>query len=638
MSENVESVLERTLPVLKQARKLKLLTDQELRVIVRKRRDHEYAVSQPSVRRKNFLQYAVFEKDLSALMRTRMIRQRPKLTLNKGKRKIRDHIDRKKQIREMRAVVGKISSRVNHIYSRALNKFPGDSKLWIHYASYCIDSNMLTTASRVFMDAIAVCGGEENVWLSAMTYHFDKLGDARTARAVAQRALRMLPSSVNLWLEYFRMELYYLARLTTRRFALGLYPDGQDADINIDVEHFSELGSPDADKGTDISRLQNGEEVNEEVPPGKQRNFDNLTFWDGGASLAVLKGACNRMTLNDFNCAQFYIIAVECRLVPAKLLSAMVSLFEVKFPNSAATLFLSKRVEWDVMKAQWDRKVAKVKSESDQSDVQVSNIPATRTVELSDSANKLLSEIVNTFTNDKNGTKLDDLTNSTNEALKYLLRNMEEMMEDFNETINFSLFDKLRVLVGERNSNLLLTNNEEPNNWDVAALRQYLERGYDDLDISSACLFDCVKRICLQPFRSDDADRALCLYLKKDLETSQLDEIYESLISLAPITMSSLVSLAEALIQDLDNAQLKKMEISDGRRLQIRKLLSMASCLPNASQNVPYWRLYLDFERQVARDVKRAKEVYANAMRTLNTRYHATFVELQTLATLQSSR
>lgn len=59
------------------------------------------------------------------------------------------------------------------------------------------------------------------VWIYAASWEFDHNLNAEAARALMQSGLRSCPTSEALWVEYLRMELTYLNKLSARRAALG---------------------------------------------------------------------------------------------------------------------------------------------------------------------------------------------------------------------------------------------------------------------------------------------------------------------------------------------------------------------------------------------------------------------------------
>lgn len=65
------------------------------------------------------------------------------------------------------------------------------------------------------------------LWSSAAAWELRQNGNAAAARSLMQRGLRMAADSPHLWLEYFRLELTYAARLAARRRVLGVDQPGQ---------------------------------------------------------------------------------------------------------------------------------------------------------------------------------------------------------------------------------------------------------------------------------------------------------------------------------------------------------------------------------------------------------------------------
>lgn len=64
------------------------------------------------------------------------------------------------------------------------------------------------------------------LWSYAASWEFQHNANPGGARVLMQRGLRMVEgrAAVPLWLEYFRMELLYAAKLRARRAVLGIEP------------------------------------------------------------------------------------------------------------------------------------------------------------------------------------------------------------------------------------------------------------------------------------------------------------------------------------------------------------------------------------------------------------------------------
>ncbi len=227
----VERALEETIPVLRSAKKSKLLTAAEISEVVRQRRDHEYRLRGRDVPRAAFLEYAAFEKELADLLSTRA----------KARNLKRSRTER---------VVGPTAARANLVYSRAVKRFKGDVDLWLYYARHCVGSGANRAAAKVFARALAMRPDAPEVWLAAIAFHFDTCGDVTIARKIAQRALRAVPDAKQVWREYFRMELAFLAKAVARRIAIRIpVPNGEEKE--------EKGGKEEKEEG---EREENGEE------------------------------------------------------------------------------------------------------------------------------------------------------------------------------------------------------------------------------------------------------------------------------------------------------------------------------------------------------------------------------------------
>lgn len=79
---------------------------------------------------------------------------------------------------------------------------------------------------QVVTKALQLHPREASLWIYASAWEFEHNRNAGTARALMQRGLRMCPGSVQLWAEYFRLELLYAHTLRMRRKILGIAAPG----------------------------------------------------------------------------------------------------------------------------------------------------------------------------------------------------------------------------------------------------------------------------------------------------------------------------------------------------------------------------------------------------------------------------
>lgn len=591
MVQNVESLLEETLSQLQKAKELKLLNGQEVRGIIKKRRNYEHLIRREAATREHFLRYAVFEKELARFIRSRARR-------------------RKLERSKCNPLLGQLKLQVNRVYNRALQRFPGDDKLWIHVAKSAIEDGETKRASRIFSQAISRCGGCPRIWLAAINFHFEKCNNPRAARVLAQRALRAMPTSFDLWLEYFRMELFYLTKLTARRFVIGL-----------DVDESSRNDAPGSQEDAEV------------VPPdlvgGASSNLECLEFWDGGVPLAVLKGALSKSHVNEFQCVQCYQVATECPLVPAKLLSGIVTIFEGAFPSSVIVKSMKLRAIWDVAKAENDREFTKLENNvtlavAEESDTRHEE----RRSNLIPCGQHCVKDITDLVRAD---TSWHDPPHVTR-ALQLLLETFGCAVDKVQRGYGDELLQPLLQEVNTVKANGSLPDKGEKDKsssekiWDLNRLREYLMQGGDELGVSYEDVCSAVMKECLVPFRSGGQDEVLSMYFSKEVDVSRVVAMCKAMLSLPPITMKSMLAATKAiLLLEANGDHYQGIETENS--LLVRKIFRKACQLPEAKTNINFWISYINFEQQIARDAPEASAVHAKALRTINSTNHNDFLE-----------
>ncbi|KAF3792091.1 U3 small nucleolar RNA-associated protein 6 [Nymphaea thermarum] len=113
MGDVVQYKLERMVDELEDLDKKGLFTRQEIRHIVRKRRDFEYRLKRPSPLKQDFIAYINYETQLDAL---RKLRKKAIIRASEGTEK-----KWKKSVSDTASVV-----KILEIYRRAVTRFKGD--------------------------------------------------------------------------------------------------------------------------------------------------------------------------------------------------------------------------------------------------------------------------------------------------------------------------------------------------------------------------------------------------------------------------------------------------------------------------------------------------------------------------------
>jgi hypothetical protein len=622
MGDRVERALEETVPLLRIIRKLKLLSEAEVRSVVQQRRDHEYALRRPGAPRSLFLRYAAFERDLIDLLTARLV-----------ERKVPD--------KRARNIVGQQSARVNLVYSRAIRKFKGDDQLYLHYVRHCISAGSRKAAEKVLAKAIAHRGDSERVWLAAIAFHFDSCGDVKVARALAQRALRALKTSKLIWREYFRLELVYLAKLIARRLTIGCDVPGEARALQSSPNaHTAEGNGPDTSEN---------DKLTEEMTVNLS---GRLEFWDGGVPLTILRSAIQAASLSADDACEYYIIATSIKLVPATLVVALERLISEAFCESLAPLvmFMKIRTPYDASSAKL-RKQRAVLLASNSTDPLPSN----------ESANGVLSPAASSGSSISLLEGEAQLVIEVCSAAESVVVQLERSCG--NEWIGNERFsDSIRQFMASWTENLEASTIESLSTRCESILRLISQvegptvEGAEKLTLATVSVASCpqlwtqfldgpgrqviglqdkslandirasLKRAGAVPFRTDNQDAICTAWMRWEFDVDALRVACDFLFKLPP--------LSDKLLLAAIDAELRLMtigETSPSGRLtsyeRIREMYGKGTSIQSLILDADFWLRFVQFERDIVRDAKRAADVQWRAKRCLSKEQFTVFEE-----------
>lgn len=112
--------------------------------------------------------------------------------------------------------------KVFFILERGVRKFQGDLSLWIQYIEYARKQNANNKLSEIFTNVLRMHPAKPELWIYAAKYALDGQGDMTAARGYFQRGLRFCKQSKEMWLEYAKLEMMFMAKAAARRRILGL--------------------------------------------------------------------------------------------------------------------------------------------------------------------------------------------------------------------------------------------------------------------------------------------------------------------------------------------------------------------------------------------------------------------------------
>ena len=148
--------------------------------------------------------------------------------------------------------------RIFFVLDRATKKFPGNVVLWLQYIEYAKKQKSYKKLSQIFTTVLRLHPSSPELWILAANYALIEREDVTEARSYLQRGLRFRRQSKDLWIEFARLEMVYMAQLSRRIRVLGVEEDtskklqAHNQDVNEDLillptedDSITNLGSSD---------------------------------------------------------------------------------------------------------------------------------------------------------------------------------------------------------------------------------------------------------------------------------------------------------------------------------------------------------------------------------------------------------
>lgn len=225
--------------------------------------------------------------------------------------------------------------RIFFVLSRATRKFHGDIGLWMQYIEFARRQKAAKKLSEILTSALRLHPTKPELWIYAAKYAVEERNDMVEARTFMQRGLRFCKDSKNLWLQYAKFEMIYVARINLRGRKLGLSKDGLKPDSNSDDKDIITL-PPDAASDLDLdSHVINSID---------QTILDELTeapIMTGAIPKAIFDLALKHHANDEVLGGQFFDVIAEFPDVPstASTLEHILGHITASAPESPTTLF-----------------------------------------------------------------------------------------------------------------------------------------------------------------------------------------------------------------------------------------------------------------------------------------------------------
>lgn len=214
MAELVHMRLEFTLQQLEEMERVGLFNKNEIKCIVKKRKNFEYKLCRMIKNKEDYLKYIEYETNL-----WNMIRKRRTRLVCDAKRKEIDLA---------------IAQKINRLYKEVISRYPEDEKLWLDQIQFSIRMGWVHSISAFYTRLLQVHSKNPSLWIMAAKWEMEENRSPENARKIFQRGVLLNPTSDILWREFFRMELMNIDLIHKRRAILK--PQGlKDVDKEDDV-------------------------------------------------------------------------------------------------------------------------------------------------------------------------------------------------------------------------------------------------------------------------------------------------------------------------------------------------------------------------------------------------------------------
>jgi len=207
-----------------QMERVNLLQAEEVRELVRKRKQYEYKLQKRSKVKEDFLEYITYESNLLKLLEMR--------------RESTGYQHKQAEIE------GSIKTRINKLFKILEHRNQSDAKIWLSHIQFLKTSGWDEAVSRLYLRMLQVHSDKPGLWIEAARWEFEDLGSAENGRKVMLRGLRFLPKSWILQREYVKLELLYVEQLRKRKDVLAGSNNTED-----DTDDKDEQEDDNADDG-----------------------------------------------------------------------------------------------------------------------------------------------------------------------------------------------------------------------------------------------------------------------------------------------------------------------------------------------------------------------------------------------------
>ncbi|TKX22988.1 U3 small nucleolar RNA-associated protein 6 [Elsinoe australis] len=216
-SDKARFYLEQSVPELQEFKEKGIFSPAEITAIASKRSAFEHRINMAGAATPiDFARYASYEMNLDQLRKKRCKRMGVKGTNFAGQRK------------------------VFSVLERGVRRFSGDMGLWMQYLEFCRDEGANSKLAKGITKVLRLHPTNWQLWVWASRHYFEAQGDMALARSYMQRGLRFCGREKELWVQFLKLEMVYVAKVNARRKILKLDEEIKDVDEQQDERNFLE--------------------------------------------------------------------------------------------------------------------------------------------------------------------------------------------------------------------------------------------------------------------------------------------------------------------------------------------------------------------------------------------------------------
>lgn len=278
---------------------------------MKRRSDFEYKLNARGSQPADYARYAEYEMNLESLRRKRVNRMGVKTSGHTGQR------------------------RIFFVLRRATQKFHGDVGLWMQYIEFARKQKSNKKLSEILTSALRLHPTKPELWIYAANYAMEERSDIIEARSCMQRGLRFCKDSKNLWLQYAKLEMIYIAKISIRGQELGFTND------YLKIDNTSREGSDENFVPVPPSAASDMDPHSHVLDREVLKELAGAPVLTGAIPTAIFDSAMKHFVEDDVLSGQFFDVISEFPDVPCTIaiLQHIMDHIITAAPESPVTLF-----------------------------------------------------------------------------------------------------------------------------------------------------------------------------------------------------------------------------------------------------------------------------------------------------------